>query len=339
MDVLMIADRPQCDLCGSDMRHWLDICGDYRRPEHGARFRRYWCAADKFGKVFPRPTPEDVNKFYELESYYTHHTPTAVGDPRGQNGNGRSTWGFLARLRQHMAWRLDQGSDFGIEFLRALVAGGATSLLAIGCGAGGRLKHARDAGFRLIEGIEPDPVAREIATSHGFQIYAGTAEEPPVEIRSKSYDVILLMHVLEHTLDPLKALGSARAMLKPNGSIIVETPNNQAIGRHLAGNSWPWLDVPRHLNFFSAMSLETILQQAGLAIEKTDYCGYTRQFSKQWLDTELEISKFTSCDADHRHCTTSIRNDLRAWALLALTSLAPAGRKYDSVRIVAKNGN
>src|SRR4051812_44628841 len=116
----MIADRPHCDLCGSDMRHWFDICGDYRRPEHTAPFRLYWCAADKFGKVFPRPAPEEVNKFYELDSYYTHHNPATIDHQDGAHWKGRRVWGFLPRLRQHLAWRLDYGSDFGIEYLREL---------------------------------------------------------------------------------------------------------------------------------------------------------------------------------------------------------------------------
>jgi 2-polyprenyl-3-methyl-5-hydroxy-6-metoxy-1,4-benzoquinol methylase len=329
-DCIMATDLALCDLCGLDMRAWIEISGDYRRPSATEAFHLYWCQQDKFGKIYPRPTPNQVSGFYEVDSYYTHR-------PRnGHNESGRTSRG-IQRLRHHLAWRFDYGSEMGIDQLYELAGRGARSLLDVGCGSGSRMQQAVEAGFEVVAGIEPDPVAKDIATSRGLNVYAGTAENPSAELSQRSFDVILCMHVLEHTLEPQRAIAALRRMLSPSGCLIVETPNNLAVGSRLAGRSWPWLDVPRHLNFFCSASLQRILEMSGLSIKKVDFCGYTRQFSKEWLEMESRISRFF----DHNDRPLSqlelLINELRAWTLLGLTFISPSNIKYDSVRVVAQN--
>src|SRR6266850_3384010 len=113
-------------------------------------------------------------------------------------------------------------------------------------------------------GVEPDPTARRVAAERGLEVYAGTAEELPPEIRHRAFDIVVFSHVLEHCLEPIRALQIAASRLKPNGVTVVETPNNEAAGCREAGSAWPWLDVPRHLNFFTAQSLRLACQAVGL---------------------------------------------------------------------------
>src|SRR5437016_5182057 len=117
----MVAERVRCDLCGREMQHWFDICGDYRRPQAGEQFHLYWCRTDKFGKVFPRPTADEVKGFYDLESYYTHHKADSHKKGAVEQDAAHARWGFFPRLRQHLAWRLDYGGDLGVACLKEFV--------------------------------------------------------------------------------------------------------------------------------------------------------------------------------------------------------------------------
>ena len=323
--------RARCDFCGRDMQYWISVTGDYRRPNAAEEtFHLYWCRQDKFGKIYPRPTADDVPKFYSLDSYYTHQSP--------QEKNGRhDKSGFFQRLRHHLAWRFDFGNELGTNDLSELARRGARSILDVGCGNGTRLQEAAAAGFETVAGIEPDPISREIAVSRGFNVYSGTAENPPAELSDRKFDVIVLMHVLEHTLDPQEAINSLRRMLNPSGCLIVETPNNLAAGCRLAGKCWAWLDVPRHLNFFCSKSLQRLLENAGLNITQTDFCGYSRQFSQEWLEKEVTISQFLARNEASPSRLEMFRRGLRAWTLLCLTMISTSNIKYDSVRVMARN--
>ena len=48
-------------------------------------------------------------------------------------------------------------------------------------------------------------------------------------VRNDSFDVITIWHVLEHTEDPCFVLGKLRSLLKPQGVLVVEVPNIEAI--------------------------------------------------------------------------------------------------------------
>jgi len=53
--------------------------------------------------------------------------------------------------------------------------------------------------------------------------YAGTAEE--TGLPNASFDVVLCTQVIEHCMNPWRALAEASRILKPNGSLIVSAPH------------------------------------------------------------------------------------------------------------------
>ena len=116
-----------------------------------------------------------------------------------------------------------------------------------------------------------------------------------------------------------------------------ETPNSAALGCEARGAGWYWLDVPRHLNFFTEDSLRTLCAHVGLRPQRAEYWGYSRQFSAGWIAAETLIearlagrSEVTA--ADFR------RSFWRQVALLFRSGLRPPRRKYDSVRLVCTKG-
>ena len=100
---------------------------------------------------------------------------------------------------------------------------------------------------------------------------------------------MVISHVLEHCRDPIAALANARALLSDRGVLMVETPNSAALGCKVRGAGWYWLDVPRHLNFFTEDSLRTLCAHVGLLPQRAEYSGFSRQFSVGWIEAETRI--------------------------------------------------
>ena len=280
----------------------------------------YWRDTDGFGQVLPRPAAEEVAAFYETENYYTHisYQESASNLPKRSS----TYW----RALQHLAWRFDNSVEADLGWWTKTLGSGSLSCLEIGCGNGNTLALLRGLGHQVV-GVEPDPHARETSRAEGITVYSGTAEKLPRGLMAESFDVIIMIHVLEHCIDPVLALVNASKLLKPNGKLIVDVPNNACLGASIFGASWAWLDVPRHLNFFTPKSLEAILMASGYTIQLVEFWGYNRQFSSHWAAMQNEVSAEMG---DPRG-----RQSWRYIALLASTILAPPERKYDSVRVVA----
>lgn len=311
---------PTCPLTGAPMRPWLHIARDWRRPEVAESWPLWWSDAGQYGQVYPRPAPAAIRAFYDLSEYYTHSD--ATNQPRH---------GPLTRLMLTLAWRLDHGCAADAAYWRAILPPGAA--LEIGCGNGDRLQEIApfvDSGI----GVEPDALARAQAATKGIAALDGTAENLPAEVLARRFDIILFMHVLEHCADPEKALTQAAGLLSESGVMVIEVPNNAALGLLQAGAYWRWLDVPRHLNFFTESSLRAFVGRAGLEVVRCDFDGYTRQFLPDWIGDEAMIEAIL--DGRPPETARRFRHLWRAIRLLARTAFAPASLKYDSVRMVCR---
>src|SRR5262249_34542504 len=120
------------------------------------------------------------------------------------------------------------------------------------------------------------------------------------------------------------------------GTLVIETPNNEARGLALAQVAWPWLDVPRHLNFFTTRSLHVICAAAGLSVREVEYTGYTRQFQPDWRDRERQIRARFSTLARSPDALTQPPRPSSSWRLLLATAWSSGKFKYDSVRVLAR---
>jgi SAM-dependent methyltransferase len=302
-----------CFLCGTEMVPRFKA-RDHLRPEVATEYSLAWCAGCEFGRIAGEFTPAEVAAFY-TEGYYTHVAPDEAG---------QSSIGLLDRLRVHLAWRADRGVDLSPG--EVIQSKQASSMCDVGCGSGQAMSAFNQVGYDAV-GIEPDAAARALASRVG-KVFEGTAEALPETIAGREFDVVLLSHVLEHCIDPAAALCNVKLMLAPQGTAIIEVPNNAALGFATYGPGWFFADIPRHLQFFTEHSLRKALSRAGLRVTRVLYTGYTRQFAPQWLAAQKEIGQHTGLDIDRAW-------DGNVWALLAKTAFADSARKYDSVRVHA----
>jgi SAM-dependent methyltransferase len=136
------------------------------------------------------------------------------------------------------------------------------SILDVGCGTGIFLNEMRSAGW-MVRGVEPSSFAVSYARKiFDLDIYQGVLEK--TNFQMKTFDVITLWDVLEHTQSPSSTLKKICSILEPSGWLIMNIPNPHSIDRRLFGPHWMGFDPPRHLYVFPTDTLWDMLHKAGL---------------------------------------------------------------------------
>lgn len=134
-------------------------------------------------------------------------------------------------------------------------------LLEIGCGDGSYLALMKMLGWTVC-GIEPDPVAADVAISTaGCVVHVGVIEDAPFE--PGSFDAVVTNHVIEHVYDPRSFVASAARVLAKDGVMAVRTPNFQSLGHRMFGADLYSLDPPRHLCLFTPASIREVFEKSG----------------------------------------------------------------------------
>ncbi|MDO8592377.1 MAG: class I SAM-dependent methyltransferase [bacterium] len=126
-------------------------------------------------------------------------------------------------------------------------------ILDIGCSAGNFLAVAPE----IIEGIDLDDEALEIALARGLKVKKVDIESGMKNIENEYYAAIYAKHVLEHLDKPLEFLREIKRILKPGGRAIISTPNCPYM---LNKNFW---DDYTHKRPFTRQSLKMIAFDAG----------------------------------------------------------------------------
>lgn len=339
---------PNCPICGDLVFPKFTVPCDYRKPNNSQGYEIYWCQTCDYGMTKNRPSPEEVKNFYTLDNYYTHNANgtesnelneqreyaedcQTTGDASASPATQRQDLSFFDRLRIHLSYRLDAGEELNPQEVTPLLKVEQPLICEIGCGNGKNLAKFQQSGYAVF-GVEPDSAAREVAQTITPNIFAGTAEELPVTITERKYDIVLMSHVLEHCLDINTVMSNVREILKDGGIYIVEIPNCNSIGFQTYRGEWPWSDIPRHLNFFTCSSLDKTLKKHGFKVELVKYSGFCRQFSNNWLNDEKEIWTAFAQHSMKQQRKPNFRS--RAWKLLFRSMFASNSSKYDSIRLV-----
>ncbi len=273
---------PNCPVCGSAARDLLHegLIDNvfFVAPGSWTLQRCKQCAS---AYLDPRPTLPSIGRAYE--GYYTHTTD-------GTKLN-YDELGLLRRFRRQLVngytrWRYSSSAipASGLGIVAAFLVPGmrrridreyrhlprphetARRLLDVGSGSGAFLKLASSCGWDVV-GVDPDPAAIEESIRNGLAAYQGGVERFGDE--KELFDVITLCHVIEHLHDPSATIKKCFELLKPGGSLWLETPNINSTGSLKFGEHWRGVETPRHLVLFNAASLKDTFSKAGFTTVKT----------------------------------------------------------------------
>lgn len=99
-------------------------------------------------------------------------------------------------------------------------------VLELGCASGYMSRWLRDKKGCQVTGVEVDPAAAERARSHGLTVHVGSLDDERfLDAIEGSFDMILANDVLEHLVEPERALHRVLGRLAPGGRLVISTPN------------------------------------------------------------------------------------------------------------------
>jgi len=121
---------------------------------------------------------------------------------------------------------------------------------------------------KLKQGIGVDfQIAPELQTLKRFTFYQGTIEEIMPKLESETLDVIMLISVLEHLVEPQFVIQSAWRLLRPSGVLLVNVPT--WVGKRFLELSAfrlgfsPKIEIDDHKMYYGKRDLWPILVRSG----------------------------------------------------------------------------
>ena len=149
-----------------------------------------------------------------------------------------------------------------------------TSLLDVGCSQGsfGELVKANRPGCE-VWGIEPGAAAAAAAGERLDNVVCGTLQSAVPQLEGKRFDCVVFNDVLEHLVNPEKALLDCRALLKDGGSVVASIPNIlffYQMAYLVLKQDWKYqesgvLDYT-HLRFFTKKSIVRMFESCGFRV-------------------------------------------------------------------------
>jgi len=222
----------------------------------------------------PQPTIDDVKKLYA--QYFTHQKVENAPHKRGViwkklkasillSGFGYQMEG-ANKILGSILCQISPLKEIIGNSTMWLKASEKGRLLDVGCGNGLFLNQMERLGWKAV-GVEQDGEAVSIARErYGLQVFRGSLEE--AKFPEGHFDAITMNHVIEHVLDPIGLLKECRRILKPDGKLVMVTPNSKSLGLQIFDEDWRGLEVPRHMYLFSPHAMRACAGAAGLAIQE-----------------------------------------------------------------------
>lgn len=216
-------------ICGS--REFREIAGTDR---YGMLQPTAICVRCGLVQSNPRMTEDAYRDFYESDTYR-----------RIYDGNS-----FLERYEE--IYRDGRGEGVFSRVTAQRPAGQIESVLEFGAGGGWNLVPFIDAGVSAA-GYDLSPDLVRLGRSKGINLLQGSLDE--IE---GTYDVVLMIQVLEHLPDVPGTMARLGEHLNPGGMLFVEVPDIEQFVTGQIQNA--------HTYYFSRKTLEFSASQAGLEL-------------------------------------------------------------------------
>jgi 2-polyprenyl-3-methyl-5-hydroxy-6-metoxy-1,4-benzoquinol methylase len=135
------------------------------------------------------------------------------------------------------------------------------TLLDVGAGVGTLVSIAGKKGFTAT-GVEISPWASLFARNEkGLNVLTGRLEE--LNLKTESYDVIVLNHVLEHVDNLRGLLLEVMRLLRKDGLLVIGVPNVGSLMANIKGHKWASLRPEEHIWHFTPITLRLLLNKVG----------------------------------------------------------------------------
>lgn len=167
---------------------------------------------------------------------------TAGADPGVLSGTQESYIEYLARQRPLAGTYMEIGPDIGLATRAACARGRFERAILI--------EPNRDVHDQL----------RASAGAVPADVYEAVDQLTPTDVA----DTVVLVHVLDHLIDPLAYLRTLRKHMAPGALLLAVVHNEASLLRRLLGVHWPPFCL-QHPQLYSTQTLARLFQEAGLS--------------------------------------------------------------------------
>tara|TARA_B100000315_G_scaffold179439_1_gene168181 strand:+ start:122 stop:1111 length:990 start_codon:yes stop_codon:yes gene_type:complete len=255
------SQKPNCTFCGKPLS--IPVLKNIRRS--GIICNISECAECQIAMTHPFPSDKEIAELYSTGNYRTDGGTRF--NPFIEN--------LIYRASVVKRKRIEKYTKIG-------------KIIDIGCGRGLFLDIMRRGGWDVVGAELNEETASYAEHVYGLKVYAG--EIAKRSLAQKSFDVIHVCGVLEHSKEPDTVLSEARRLLKSGGLLVVLVPDIRSFEFKFGREKWFHLDLPFHLFHFTEKGLVQLLQNKGFKIRRVK--RFHLEYSPfGWLQTLLNLSK------------------------------------------------
>ncbi len=252
------------------------------------------------GLIYLDPQPDEgtLKEFYP-EEYFNPQHPQGCHD-------------FIARKDDVINYRL---KDI-MELVNNLNPDRGR-LLEVGCALGYFLELAQKADWEA-QGVELSPWAAQYAREKTkAQVSTGKLED--IKFPDSYFDAIVMIELIEHTQTPDIFLKEVYRILKPEGMILITTPNSRSIHAKIWREKFQEIlipKIPEHLFLFSIPTIKRILELTNFKIIQLQ----TKTYLKRYYDYQIPAGLLRQMKALGRRLLLRLINSLTLGEMLVVVA-------------------
>lgn len=255
-----IMDTTNCRICGGTLTPKYK----FREMMFGMRDEFNYGECSNCGSIQILEVPADIEKYYP--DYYVSFTQEVPALKRLR---------LLKRIvhAQRIKRKYNQPfCDNTLELVKPINLMPDARILDIGCGKGALICSLFNLGFEKVTGIDKF-IAQPIDYGYGVKVL----KKDLSELKSNSYDLLIMHHVLEHVDDQVGQLNECYRLLKKGGKLLICIP---ILGTawDIYKRDWVQLDAPRHFVLHTVKSMDILAGETGFKIGHTVFDSNAFQF-------------------------------------------------------------
>lgn len=200
------------------------------------------CASSGTDFVWPMPSDQELKDYYDRAAYF-----------EGGEHGGYTDYDVQTEPSLQLVTELLD---------RFPTSDGKLSVLDVGCSYGSHLRLAADRQWECF-GVELSDHARQMAKErHGDLM---TVVESASELPVRSYDLVMILEVIEHLKDPYPLFATLfeKGAIGPDTLVVITTPNARSNDAIADPAKWEFRHPPSHLVYYSGLSFKLLMQKLG----------------------------------------------------------------------------